>query len=132
MLIVSHASVVDIPLRGAYLGVMKVMLRLLMIAVLAAFAAGAHLGAAGPAAAALDGAAGDPVMMQMADCDECTAEMMQAGADQCGSICASPAIGLPGVQDVKPASEPATRLPERRSSVAGQTRRPDPNPPRIS
>ena len=132
MLIVSHAPVVDIPLRGAYLGVMKVMLRLLMIAVLAAFAAGAQFGAAGPAAAALEGAAGDPIMMQMADCQNCTAEQMQAAGDRCGSVCASPAIGLPGVQDVQPASEPATRLSEQRHAPAGQTRRPDPNPPRIS
>lgn len=132
MLILSHPAVVDIPGRGTYLGVMKVMLRLLMIAVLAAFAAGAHVGVAGPAAAALGVAAGDPMMMQMVDCQDCTSEQMQAAGDRCGSICASPAIGLPGVQDVKPASEAATRLPEQRHAVAGQTRRPEPNPPRIS
>ena len=119
------------PTDRTYLPDMKVMLRLLMIAVLALFAAGANLGV-GDSPAAAHGMAGDPVMMQMADCDECTAEMMQAGADQCGSICASPAIGLRGAQDVQLASEPATRLSEQRHAPAGQTRRPDPNPPRTS
>ena len=111
---------------------MKVTLRLLMIAVLALFAAGANLGVGGLAAAAHDGVGTGPIMMQIADCDDCTAEQMQAGADRCGSTCASPAIGLTGAQSFQPASEPATSFAEMAQAPAGQTRRPEPNPPRLS
>lgn len=132
MLIVSHSPEVDIPGRGTYLEAMKVMLRLLMIAVLAAFAAGANPGVAAPAATALDGMAGDPVMMEMADCQDCAAEHMQAGGERCGSVCASPAIGLSRMQDVEGMFKLTTRVPEQGSAVASQSHRPDPNPPRIS
>lgn len=97
----------------------------LLLSLLIAASAGASGAAAGPHWDGHDQAT-------MADCEHCTSEQMQAGADRCGSICASPAIGLPGLQEVRPVSEPATRLPEQRGVVAGQTRRPDPNPPRIS
>ena len=123
---------VDRTVRETYLGNMRVILRFFMIAVLAVLAAGAHPAVAGPAAAAPDGAVGETVMMQMADCQDCTAEQMQASGDLCGSICASPAIGLSRVQEFERAFELATRVSEQRSAVAGQTRRPEPNPPRIS
>ena len=115
-----------------YMSAMTIALRLLMIAVLALFAAGAHLGVAVLAAATLGGTAAGPGMMQMVDSEDCEAEEMQAGADHCGPTCASPAIGLAGAHAFQPASEPATGFPELTQADAGQSRRPDPNPPRFS
>lgn len=111
---------------------MKIVLNLLMIAVLALFAAGAGSDGSAMAGSVLDTAAADQVGVEMADCDDCTAEQMQAGAQTCGPVCVPPAVTVVGAQGFQHASEPVARFPATDDDLAGQVRPPEPSPPRIS
>lgn len=121
-------------LPGHYLRPMRFALHLLLIAALAAFAAGAGMSMAGSSDAPSMQAKVTPeqIGMHMADCDDCTAEQMQAGAQLCGSGCVSPAVAVFVIRDLQPVARPVASFPLRNSALAGKIRRPELSPPRYS
>lgn len=110
---------------------MTILLRLLLISLLAVFAAG-MAGASGAAVPAhrMQVETGQQAGMGATDCHECMDGQMHGPSSTCASGCVSTETTSPGLQGLlrQVASAPRPRPDDR--VLSGRSHRPEPNPPR--
>ena len=113
-----------------YLRRMKLAMQLLLVMMLTVFAAAA--GGVVPVALSqpVHAAMVDQPRMEMADCEACASEQMQAGMSACGSVCISAAVVTGGVQSPHPAAVSCVRFPVGDCELTGQARLPELTPPK--
>ena len=109
---------------------MMLAVQLLLVMMLAMFAAAA--GGAVPEASAepVRAAMVDQPSMEMVDCDACASEQMQAGMSACGSVCISAAFTVTGVQSPHPEAVSCVRFPIGNCELTGQALLPELTPPK--
>lgn len=109
---------------------MKLAVQLLLIIMLAVFPAAAGGAVIGASAEPGHAAMVDQPSMEMADCEACASEQMQAGMSACGSVCISAAVVTGGVQSPHAAAVSCVWFPVGDCELTGQARLPELTPPK--
>lgn len=109
---------------------MKLAVQLLLVMMLAMFAAVAGGVVMGASAQPGHAAMVDQPILEMADCDACASEQMQAGMSACGSVCISAAVAAGGVQSPHAEAVSSVRFPIGDCELTGQARLPELTPPK--
>ena len=109
---------------------MKLAMQLLLVMMLAVFAAAAGSAVSVALAEPVHAAMVDQPSMEMADCEACASEQMQAGMSACGSVCISAAVAAGGVQSPHAEAVSCVRFPIGKCELTGQARLPELTPPK--
>lgn len=107
---------------------MKASVRILMIVILAAFAAGTVVHAASAAVMTVKMALADSGSMDGADCDGCSGD--DEGAPSCDGICVAPLLAMANPGAALHVDIDAQTRGAAMHDAVGRTGPPDPSPPR--